>query len=445
MPKENSTDGTLGYRSWGRLKKSKSSEVRLYWPEFDFRAHDGSQSFLPYGIGRSYGDSCENEGNTLLCCANLKRFIAFDNVAGVLRAEAGVTLDQVLRLVVPRGWFLPTTPGTKFVTLGGAVANDVHGKNHHRVGSIGEHVKKFELLRSNGERILCSRESNPDWFAATIGGLGLTGLMTWVELQLRPIVSSAIEAETIKTQHFDEFLELSKESDKTFEHTVCWIDCLSPRRNLGRGLFMRGNHCADKGQGLGVHNDPRVNVPLSMPFNPLSKPALKAFNTVYYHKQRSRVVKGLQTYDSFFYPLDGVGNWNRMYGKRGFFQYQFVIPFANCREPMLEILGKISASGFGSFLGVLKVFGNRENRGLLSFPREGVTLALDFPNKGQATLNLFEQLDQVVLAAGGRLYPAKDARMSPELFRSGYEAALGQFEKFKDPRFSSSFWRRVTD
>lgn len=434
----------MGYRSWGRLKQSKSKEVRLYWPQFDFGSADQSQSFLPYGVGRSYGDSCENDGNTLLCCANLKRFVAFDSVAGVLRAEAGVTLDQVLRLIVPQGWFLPTTPGTKFVTLGGAVANDVHGKNHHRVGSIGEHVKKFELLRSNGERILCSRESNPDWFAATIGGLGLTGLMTWVELQLRPIVSSAIEVETIKTGHFDEFLELSKESDKTFEHTVCWIDCLSPRQSLGRGLFMRGNHCADKSRGLPVHRAPRLTVPVSMPFNPLSKPALKAFNTVYYHKQQARSVKSVQTYDSFFYPLDGIGNWNRMYGKRGFFQYQFVIPFAGCREPMLDILGKISTAGLGSFLGVLKVFGNRENQGMLSFPREGVTLALDFPNQGQATLDLFNQLDQVVIAAGGRLYPAKDARMSPELFRSGYQAALGKFEKFRDPRFSSSFWRRVT-
>jgi FAD/FMN-containing dehydrogenase len=442
MSKQKPTDGTLGYRSWGRLKKSKSSEVRLFWPEFDFRNSDG-RSVLPYGVGRSYGDSCENEGKTLLCCAGLKRFVAFDSVGGVLRAEAGVTLDKALRLIVPKGWFLPTTPGTKFVTLGGAVANDVHGKNHHRGGSIGEHVTQFELLRSNGEKILCSRDKNPDWFAATIGGLGLTGLITWVELKLRPIVSSAIEVETIKTRHFDEFLEISKESDKTFEHTVCWIDCLAPRQNLGRGLFMRGNHSSEKSHGLRVHGDPRVSVPVSMPFNPLSKPVLKGFNTVYYNKQRARSVKAIQTYDTFFYPLDGVGNWNRMYGKAGFFQYQFVIPFAGCREPMLEILGKISESGVGSFLGVLKVFGDKENRGMLSFPREGVTLALDFPNKGATTLELFNQLDQIVVAAGGRLYPAKDARMSRELFQKGYPA-LNKFEKFKDPKFSSSFWRRVT-
>jgi len=171
---------------------------------------------------------------------------------------------------------------------------------------------------------------------------------------------------------------------------------------------------------------------------------LKGFDTVYYHKQQSRSVQSVQTYDKFFYPLDGIGNWNRMYGKRGFFQYQFVIPFAGCREPMLDILGKISASGVGSFLGVLKVFGNKENRGMMSFPREGVTLALDFPNKGATTLELFNQLDQVVSAAGGRLYPAKDARMSRELFRSGYPA-LSKFEKFIDPKFSSSFWRRVTE
>lgn len=434
----------LCYRSWGRLNKSNSTDIRLHWPEFDFGTHDGSQSFLPYGVGRSYGDSCENEGNKLLCCAGLNRFAAFDSSRGLLRAEAGVTLDQALRLIVPNGWFLPTTPGTKFVTLGGAVANDVHGKNHHRVGSIGQHVKQFELLRSNGERFVCSRASNSDWFAATIGGLGLTGLITWVELQLRPIVSSAIEVEVIKTRHFDEFLELSRESDKSFEHTVCWIDCLSPRQSLGRGLFMRGNHCPDRRQGLKVHGDPRVTVPISMPFNPLSKPALKAFNTGYYHKQQARAVKSLQSYDSFFYPLDGIGDWNRLYGKRGFYQYQFVIPFANCRQPMLEILEKISAAGLGSFLGVLKVFGNSENEGMLSFPREGVTLALDFPNEGKATLDLFRQLDQIVVASGGRLYPAKDARMSAELFRSGYEVALQKFEEFKDPRFSSSFWRRVT-
>lgn len=438
-----STERLLGYRSWGRLQKSRSNEIRLFWPEFDFSAPEAFQSFLPYGVGRSYGDSCENEGNALICCAGLRRFTAFDTVRGVLRAEAGVTLDAVLRLAVPKGWFLPTTPGTKFVTLGGAVANDVHGKNHHRTGSIGAHIIRFELLRSTGERIVCSKESNPDWFAATIGGLGLTGLIMWVELQLKPIESSVMEVETIKTRNFDEFLELSKESDTTFEYTVCWIDCLSPRHGLGRGLFMRGNHCPEKRQGLRVHGDPRMAVPASVPFNPLSKPALKVFNTIYYHRQQCRTVRSLQSYDSFFYPLDSIGNWNRLYGRRGFYQYQFVIPVADCRKPMLEILGKISESGLGSFLGVLKLFGEDGNRGMMSFPRKGVTLALDFPNKGKATLELFKQLDQIVSGAGGRLYPAKDARMPAEMFQSGYPA-LGEFKKFMDPRFSSSFWRRVT-
>jgi FAD/FMN-containing dehydrogenase len=398
---------------------------------------------LPFGLGRSYGDSCLNDGGDLLVTEALKHFLAFDAERGVMRCEAGVTLDELLRFIVPRGWFLPVTPGTKFVTVGGAIANDIHGKNHHRAGTFGCHVTKFELLRSTGERLICSPTENAAQFAATIGGLGLTGLMTWAEFRLLPIENSMIEVEELQFGHLDEFFAISAESDANFEYTVSWVDCLAEGPSLGRGIFMRGNHARGEGLSRRLHRPPRIGVPIEFPDFALNQYSIQAFNTLYYARASEGFSRKLVHYDPFFYPLDALNHWNRIYGRRGFFQYQFVVPFSGERNVIREIFQRIAASGQGSFLAVLKTFGERKSPGMLSFPAPGVTLALDFANQGWDTLSLFRELDQVVLAAGGRVYPAKDARMPARIFQDCYPR-WQEFRQYADPAFSSSFWRRVS-
>jgi FAD/FMN-containing dehydrogenase len=374
--------------------------------------------------------------------AGKNNFLSFDPTTGIVKAQAGVSLATILDVFVPRGWFLPVTPGTKFVTLGGAVANDIHGKNHHVAGTFGRHVLSFGLLRSTGEHLTCSPTENSHLYAATIGGLGLTGLITWVELQLHAIRSPYLDTRTTKFRNLDEFFDVSQESDEKYEYSVSWVDCTSEGENLGRGLFMAGN--------FSERTKPRAPRSLAIPF-PCQAPswllnsyAMRAFNTVYYNKQMSRVVEGLTHYNPFFYPLDAILNWNRMYGARGFFQYQFVVPFEQDRGIIKDIFTRITRSKRASFLAVLKTFGGIEPPGMMSFPRKGVTLALDFPNDGAPTLQLMNELDQVVLAAGGNIYPAKDARMSSHAFKVSHPR-LDEFKTHIDPRFSSSLWRRVME
>ncbi len=423
--------------SWGRLAVTKSSRVAMNWRHDPLP--DTDDTLLPYGNGRSYGDSCLNHGGTVLDCRGLKRFIRFDPESGILRAEAGVLLADILRLIVPRGWFLPVTPGTRYVTLGGAVANDVHGKNHHRSGSFGHHVRCFELHRSTGERLICSADKNAPWFAATIGGLGLTGLISWVEIALKPIPSAFIRVTTTRFRNLSEFMALTARADH--EYTVAWVDCLARGKALGRGVFMGGDHAPRMSRNaMDMMADPALSVPCNAPGWILNKATLSAFNGLYYGRARD----GAKTthFAPFFYPLDGIGHWNRLYGKAGFYQYQCVLPPDRAEDGLRELLGIIAASGQGSFLAVLKGFGDMDAVGMLSFPRPGVTLALDFPNRGTATTDLLDRLDQVVDAAGGALYPAKDARMSAYGF-ARYFPAHTEFTRFIDPRFSSDFWRRV--
>ena len=263
-------------QSWGRYPQAQHTVVPLTWPDQGLPPVNGVK-VLPFGMGRSYGDSCLNDGGTLLVTQQLNRFIEFDETRGAIRCEAGVTLDQILRVFAPRGWFLPTTPGTKFITVGGAIANDVHGKNHHRAGTFGCHVTRFELLRSNGDRLLCSGDENSDFFRATIGGLGLTGLITWAEFKLRPIKSEMIEMESIKFGSIDEFLRISGESDQQFEYTVSWLDCLATGDKQGRGVFMRGNHSERPGISVASRRGASLNVPFVLPafvLNPLSMKSL---------------------------------------------------------------------------------------------------------------------------------------------------------------------------
>ena len=371
----------------------------------------------------------------------------FDSENGILRCESGVTLANILKLIVPKGWFLPVTPGTKFVTVGGAIANDVHGKNHHRAGTFGHHVLMFELVRSSGERILCSQNENPEWFHATIGGIGLTGLIAWAEIRMRRIRSAYLDVETIRFGSLEEFFSLSAESDRDFEYTVAWVDCFSRGDTLGRGLFMRANH-SDTGQA--VSSGPaysgrtaRFNIPFDAPDFLLSDSLTKVLNSLYYRRQREKRSRKILSFDPFFYPLDALGQWNRLYGKLGFFQHQCVIPDGDNREAAYDILKTVAHSFPGVYLAVLKIFGDTKSPGMLSFPRPGLTFALDIPNRGQTSFALMDRLDVIVRQACGAGYPAKDARMSAESF-DVYFPRWRDFNRYIDPKFSSSFWRRVT-
>ena len=428
--------------SWGRTSSATYDTVSLFWRTDPLDIPAG-QTALPFGLGRSYGDSCLNEGGALLLTRGLNRFLAFDAASGVLRCEAGVSLAEIVALVVPRGWFLPVTPGTKFVTLGGAIANDVHGKNHHRAGTLGRHVRRFELLRSDGTRLLCSPEENADWYGATIGGLGLTGVITWAEVSLRRIANPFMDVESVRFDAFDEFFALNRESESRFEYTVAWIDALARGRSLGRGHYLRANHATARQVLPQPPGTRRLAVPFDVPSGALNRFTLRALNTIYYHRQRRKVRHSLVHFDRFFYPLDVVSSWHRVYGRRGFFQYQCVVPFADGEMVMRELLGAVGHSRQASFLAVIKSFGHGRQPGWLSFPRPGFTLALDFPNRGERTLRLFDELDRIVVTAGGAVYPAKDARMSAATFRCSFPD-WQRLVPYVDPAFSSSFWRRVT-
>lgn len=432
------------YESWGRYPKHRPSKVvPLFWRSEIPELGAFDKKLLPYAYGKSYGDSCLNDGGILLDTKGLNKLIAFDDETGIIRCEAGVTLDAILDFATPRGWFLTVTPGTKYISVGGAVANDVHGKNHHREGTFGRHVKRFELLRSNGEKLICSPDDNSDMFKATIGGLGLTGLITWVEFKLTKSPTPFFATESIKFDSLDEFFEINSESEKDFEYTVSWVDTTSTDGNFGRGLYNRGVK-ADPA----LHKIPKLPKKGLLPF-PIEAPfintcSVNAFNILYYNKQLSKVEKAISHYDPFFYPLDAVDGWNKAYGKNGFLQYQFVVPFGNERKTISDILKTITKSGLSSFLTVLKTMGDVVSPGMLSFPRPGVTLATDFRFSGSKTLEMVSGLDEIVRASGGIIYPAKDARMSGKDFRHFYPM-WKEFKQYIDPKFSSSFWRRVTE
>jgi FAD/FMN-containing dehydrogenase len=434
----------MSYLSWGRYPLSTPAKVvPLRWLSDLPDLGKFPEKVLARGEGRSYGDVCLNQSGVLLDTRGLDHFIHFDQQTGILRCEAGVTFREILCLVMPLKWFLPVTPGTQFVTIAGAVANDVHGKNHHRASSFGRHVIQLELLRSDGEQVLCSSEKNSDLFHATIGGLGLTGLILWVEIQLMRVPGSTIECEQIRFQTLDEFFEISSASDKTHDYTVAWLDCVCPstRHKLGRGLFMRGKHSALAGTTLSGSARSSLAKGFDAPESLINRTTVRAFNELYFRRQLRDFVRNTVSVESFFYPLDKVVAWNKLYGRRGFLQYQFVVPYER-RKAVQNILDLIQRSPVVCALAVLKVFGTSVSSGILSFPRPGVTLALDFPFQGRSSLELCEQFDEVVRANNGAVYPAKDARMSAESFRD-YFPAWRSFLPFQDPQFSSDFWRRV--
>ena len=424
--------------SWGRYFHYRHQIQTPFWRDNPGRISAGS---LPYGLGRSYGDSCLNDGGTLITSNALDRFIDFDRARGLLRCEAGVTLQSIIDTALPQGWFLPVTPGTKFVTLAGAIANDVHGKNHNHAGTFGCHIRSFALWRSDGQIVECSPHQNPGLYAATIGGLGLTGFILWAELQLIPVTNAFIQEESIQCQNLDEMMQCFMESEHDYQYTVAWIDCLAKGSQLGRGIFTRGNHCQRKDLPKAHLARSVRSVPFVFPPGCLNRLSVGLFNQLYFRKLGGKHKAGRMDYDRFFYPLDAINHWNRLYGPHGFIQYQCVL-VDDALDAMKELLLRIARSGQPSPLNVLKEFGDVPSPGLLSFPRKGLTLALDFPNRGAKTLNLCQQLDEVVRQSKGALYPAKDSRMSQQMFEAGYPQ-LPKFKPHIDPHFSSSFWRRV--
>jgi FAD/FMN-containing dehydrogenase len=427
--------------SWGRYPKIAHAQV--YKPAWNDQVPAILQdvaagSLLPFGLGRSYGDSCLNAGRELIACRRLNRILGFDETTGMIRCESGVTLSDIIDVFLPKGWFLPVTPGTRFVTVGGAIANDVHGKNHHRAGTLGAYVRQIGLHRSNDGLAACNAEVNSDMLRATIGGLGLTGVIAWADIQLKPVAGPWMEAESVPFQSLEQFLELNRESNDRFEYTVAWLDCFAGKN--ARGIFFRGNHAADQGKEFHSKRGPKF--PMALPAWMLNRYSVKAFNSAYYRIHAARKNASVVAYDSFFYPLDSIRQWNLLYGKQGFLQYQCVIPETNIAA-IEELLDRIARSGMGSFLGVLKQFGSAPPSGMLSFPRPGLTIALDFAMRGERTLKLMQSLDEIVLQSGGALYPAKDARMSPALFEASFPR-WREFVPYIDPKMSSSFWRRVT-
>ncbi|GAB3378526.1 FAD-binding oxidoreductase [Azotobacter armeniacus] len=431
--------------SWGRYPDAPQTARACHWR--DRLAADLDEivreqgSTLPYGNGRSYGDSCLAASDRVLHMRALDRFIQVDWQRGIVLAEAGVTLAEILAVAIPRGWFLSVTPGTQYATLGGAIGNDVHGKNHHRRGTFGNHVLRFGLQRHGQEVLTCSSDENPELYVATIGGLGLTGVIAWAEIQLMPIRSSQIDRTLVRFGGLSEFFALSAELNHRHEYSVAWIDCLAMGRHAGRGVFTVGDH-ARYGR-LEVGGRRKLRVPLTPPVSLVNHLSLRAFNELYWRIHPASRTHRRVDYEPFFYPLDRILHWNRIYGCRGFQQYQCVLPDAVAEVALGELLSAIAASGLGSFLAVLKRCGDIASPGLLSFPLPGTSLALDFPQQADLERALFPRLDAVVREAGGRLYPAKDAHMSASDFRRAYPA-WERLEALRDPALNSRFWRRVT-
>ncbi|HVY19435.1 MAG TPA: FAD-binding oxidoreductase [Bauldia sp.] len=426
--------------SWGRTRQVAADVREPAFADQVSRHLTPAASAIGYGLGRSYGDVCLNAGGRIIRTANLDRILAVDWERGILRAESGCTFDALLRVMVPRGWFLPVTPGTKFVTLGGAVANDVHGKNHESAGTLGCHVRAIGLQRSDGRVLELSPTQDPALFAATIGGLGLTGLILWVELALAPMRSAYFETETIRMRDLDDFFAIAGDS-QAWPYTVAWVDCLLTGNSIGRGLFTRARP-ASTGNRDTHRASPTARVPIVAPSWLLGSISVAAFNRLYAARPWALGPRR-QHYDAVLFPLDSIADWNRLYGRRGFYQHQSVVPLAMARAATRTLLELTARARQGSFLVVLKLFGKRASPGILSFPMEGATLAIDLPNRGASTIALLDAMTDVVIAAGGRIYPAKDATMSAEAFRAGYPR-WRELDAARDPAFSSDFWRRVT-
>ena len=422
--------------SWGRV--SRHSRSIAHAEEFSKGAAGG---FLPFGNGRSYGDSCHNDQGRLVPMRPGAAISAFNPDTGILTADSGVLLSDILALVMPHGFFLEVTPGTAQVTLGGAIANDVHGKNHHRRGTFGGSVVSFSLLGSDGRRKICSANANSALFQATIGGMGLTGIIESATIRLMPVASANVRQTAFRFSSIDGYFDAIDAIDAGHEYSVAWIDQLASGGNLGRGVLMAGDHAADGGPAK-PPSAPRLSVPVSPPVNLLNRLTLKVFNEVYYGRAPKQKHTSIVPWASYFHPLDAITGWNRLYGPRGLFQHQSVYPAAHARETTISLLECARKHGAASFLTVLKRFGETPSPGLMSFPRPGFTLTLDFANSGDRTLRMLDALDDIVMKAGGGLNPYKDNRMSPQMFEASFPQ-WREMEAMRDPAVMSDFWRRT--
>lgn len=435
---------------WGRYPVARSGVLAPRTSaELDLPAEG---SLICRGRGRSYGDAAISSHGLVLQTHGMRRMVSFDGEAGVLCAESGVTIEDILRAFVPHGWFPAVTPGTRYVSLGGAVAADVHGKNHHRDGSFGNHVLDLEVLLADGSRQRCSPTTNADLFWATVGGMGLTGVITRVSLQLVPIESSLMMAEHFQARDLETTMRWLDDPAHDDRYTIAWIDSLSRGRHLGRGIVMRGHHAATeelppRRRGLRAPRrryQPRV--PFDFPGFVLNPRSVAAFNAGYYALQGRKKGTFLTDYEPFFYPLDGIRDWNRIYGRRGFLQYQIMIPASQSEAGIAFVLERLARSGRPSFLTTLKRFGPG-NAAPLSFPGPGHTLAMDLPMTGADVLAELDKLDQAVVRFGGRVYLAKDARLGADTVRAMYPR-LDEWLRVKrrvDPegRFASDQSRRL--
>ena len=404
--------------SWGRYPISDSTlETPRSTGDLAQRLrvlHTQDESkIIARGMGRSYGDSALS--TALFCTKDIDQFISFDESTGLLICAAGLTLDNILRVFMPRGWFLAVVPGTRFVSVGGAIASDVHGKNHHVDGTFCEHVTALRLMLASGEIVNCTRTENAALFHATCAGMGLTGIVLEATLRLRKIQSSAIEQRTIRTANLQEVFE-NFEANIDCTYSVAWLDCLATGPSLGRSLLFLGEHATN--QKFVTPGKGSINVPFSSPSFLLNRYSMSLFNNAYFHKPiRANQIQHIEAFQ-YFFPLDSIQHWNRLYGRKGFLQYQCVIPEEGALLGIHKILNMVSDAGKGSFLSVLKKFGP-ENDNLLSFPMQGYTLAMDFKFE-KSIFALLDELDRVVADHGGRLYLAKDARMSADFFQNSY-------------------------
>lgn len=404
------------------------------------------------GYGRSYGDAAINNDHYVMLMQRMNRMLKFESETGLLTAEAGTSLAEILEIFVPRGWFLPVTPGTKYCSLGGCVAADVHGKNHHVDGTFSKHVRAIELMLPDGTTQRCSPENQKELFWATVGGMGLTGIITELTLQLIPVESAYMRVQHFPAKNLEEAMDILSKDSQQFRYSVAWIDCLARGNELGRSIVMNGNHAKldelpkSIKNPLNIKEAKKHNLPFNLPSGALNSLTIKAFNSLYYRFQSGKKEPFIIDYDRYFYPLDAITNWNRLYGKKGFVQYQVAFPTETSLDGLKKLLEELSLSNRPSFLAVLKKFGP-QGEGLLSFPFEGYTLALDIPNSDAQLMPFLDHLDDIVLQYKGRIYLAKDARLSAERFRQMYPR-LEEFQKLKskiDPQsiISSDLSRRL--
>lgn len=405
------------------------------------------------GLGRSYGDAALNDNGNVVLTERVNRFLEFDAGIGSLRAEAGVSVSDLIDVCLPQGWFPQVVPGTKFVSLGGCLAADVHGKNHHIVGSFSEFVETFNLIVADGSKLNCRRDENADVFWATAGGMGLTGVVSDMTLKMKKVETAYVMSQHVKAVDLESVFKILAQEGADNEYSVAWIDCLARGSKLGRSVVMQGRHArvddlssAQKKTPLQVVSRRRRSFPVNLPSWALNSFSISIFNAYYYSRQGRKTQPFLSDIDSYFFPLDAIDNWNRLYGRKGFLQYQCVLPTAQAYDAIKKLLQRLAKSRRASFLAVLKRLGPA-SPGPMSFPLEGYTLALDLPLRGKEIFTLLDELDEIVAAAGGRVYLAKDARLGAKAFANMYPR-LKEWQKIQsqlDPnnKFTSSMARRL--